>query len=99
MAIQNIIKNIVQNMDANTDSFDFTFETDSWKNLNLDEQPLPAVHLMMPLRGKPKMQNGGSFDYEYACILSFMYASEIDDAPAVHELNITKWENALSQFF
>jgi len=98
MAIQNIISNIVQNMDANTDSFDFTFETDSWKNLNLDEQPLPSVHLMMPLRGKPKMQTGGSFDYEYACILSFMYASELDDTPEAHELNLMKAENALSQF-
>ena len=98
MAIQNIIKNIVLNMDANTDSFDFTFETDSWKNLNLDEQPLPSVHLMMPLRGKPKMQKAGSFDYEYTCILSFMYASELDDDPEAHELNLTKAENALSQF-
>jgi hypothetical protein len=98
MIIQDILEVIVSNMDANGDSFDFTFESYSWKNLGLDEQPLPAVHLKMPLEGKPKILAGGSIEYEYNCVLSFMYASDLDDNPDEHSINLLKSINALSQF-
>ena len=94
-----IIKSLVLALNANNDSFEFSFGPEAWNNLLADESVFPKVHLDSPLITKYLPAQGGYIGEKYPIKLFFMYKSQLEWLPEEHEKEaVDKANTAIRQF-
>ncbi len=97
--ILQIIKSLVADLNANGDSFEFSYGPDAWNNLLADNSVFPKIHLDSPLITKYNPTQAGYIGEKYPIKLFFMYKSQLEWIPEKHHTEaIDPANTAIRQF-